>query len=348
MEELTPEQKLEVENLIIEACNHNYFNGTLKYTLQQVYNAFKDDSIWITELREPYRVSFIERSIQQKRKEDYEKTLITFVNYLLKNPFKLSENKATLAIYGGFARSAFLAWSQCQKDFLDDLSLFKDDINDLDISINYMNGKDIDENIFERDVRIIIDELNEVAVKLNLAHRFTADVRKGMLVEKHIDNNCYRKGETSYKSGDFFTYLVKFISEPIKGEKTISWGEVVYLDITTHIKNDTLDADVNNLVLYYDDGFKFKLRKPVMVNNQPLTLEQVKENVFTRQFIPIELEDYSKYPTRSDCLKAVNKLYNRWKHLEDSGWKVHPDHPYKDYADKKMEIIEYYAKKIHH
>ena len=121
METLGSLQKDKIIDLILKDPNHIYvYNSTGRkdgdYTTKQVYEAFKDDEYWYA-VHEDICVRFYEQHAKQQCKKDRKDALVMLAHYILKHHwcFGSLENRASIGIYGGFARSALRAYLICKK-----------------------------------------------------------------------------------------------------------------------------------------------------------------------------------------------------------------------------------------
>lgn len=150
-----------------------------------------------------------------------------------------------------------------------------------------------------------------------------------------VDFNFRRKGETSHRQGAFFNFTVTFgTCKSYTGKYSKLEGRPVVLDVTTMIHQDWSDADVNNLVFYYDhkrQKCRLALRKQIQLpGTGPITLQQIEDHVEKRQFraIPVHLGlvrqmggDFEYFERRYFQLKRrIEKLHSR-------GWIQDPAQP---------------------
>jgi len=352
-----------VEALVIAEVNNNYYHQVSekkprcdgKWTIEQVYEMFKDDPIWHVSLHtECGRVGFRERKEKQTNEKNRNFTMMLFAHYVTKHSWKLNFTGANIVVYGGFARSAMLAWNACKtsiyetmlcckrwgipKDvaklitmpiletWCDDFTWFRDKVRDLDLLVSYHNGYKPAEHMFGADVRIITKILNELCERESSVHSYTPDIDRCMTVSKTVDRNCHRRGETSHRYGDYFNYLVRFDAPEYVGEKVTRWSSGVDLDITTMIDNDQSDCDVNNLVFYFDfkrQIFRFGQRKQIRYPEGLLTLARIEQQVVKRQFRHVFL-DYKHFDSYDKFYKLYNRLRIRASNLEYAGWKQDP------------------------
>jgi len=356
--------KKEIEKLIIENNNNMYFydedNSKAnfrrdgKWTVDKVYELFKEDPLWHVKLDTKHRsVTFREHNEKITNKKNKNFTMMLFAHYIVKHKWLLSGN-ATIVIYGGFARSAMIAWNACKTSiyetilcckyvgiprdvariitrllldtWCDDFTWFRDKVNDLDMLVTYKDHKPSDYE-FEDDVNKIQYILDALCARTKgCVHSYTSNIDRCMTVRKLIDRNCHRRGETSHRDGDYFNYLVEFDSPEHVGEKVTRWSESINLDITTLIDNDQSDCDVNNLVFYFDfklDRFRFGLRKQIRYPEGWLTLKKIENQVIKRQFrhIPLNYKKFSSYKKFSKSY-ILHKV--RAQNLEYAGWKQDP------------------------
>jgi hypothetical protein len=369
-----------IEKLIIKEANHNYYHAKANtqydrkpridgiWTVDEVYDAFVDHPLWCVKKHndEFYEhVSFRERREKQTEKKNWHSTMMLIAHYITKHTWKLSQGSvANLVIYGGFARSAMIAWHACKcavyttilccklrrvprdvykmiltpvlDSWFDDFTWFQDKVRDIDILVSYHppTTKSLEDHTagrytpgtstaFYNDVNIIVDILAELCKRTpECVYEYTP---YDYTCERA---NLHREGQTSHRSGNFFNYLVSFYAPPYVGKKVTRNPRGIHLDITTMIANDTLDADVNNLVLYFDhkrQSFRFGLRKKVVFPSDsygpkgPLTLKQIESQVARRQFRPIPLDPKSFHtPEQFEYAKRIVKI--RLENLEYRGW----------------------------
>jgi len=357
--------KLEIEKLIIEQCNNMYyynkdkhkrdFRRDGKWTSDQVYEMFKDDPLWHVKLDKEYEsVTFRERNEKITNKKNRNFSMMLFAHYIVKHRWLLSNN-ATIVIYGGFARSAMIAWNACKTSiyetilcckrigiprdvariitrvvldtWCDDFSWFRDKVRDIDMLVSYHNKYKPNEYMFENDVTRIRNILDELCTRTKeCVHYYTDDLDRCMTVDKAFDRNCHRRGETSHRDGDYFNYLVTFGAPRYVGEKVTRWAPSINLDITTLIDNDQSDCDVNNLVFYFDfklQRFRFGLRKQLEYPEGLLTLKIIENQVVKRQFRHVPL-DYKKFSSYNKFYQSYRRHVLRADNLEYNGWKQDP------------------------
>lgn len=104
------------------------------------------------------------------------------------------------------------------------------------------------------------------------------------------------------------------------------------------------------LVVYYDFAakrFKFRTRKKIRFssNQTMMTVADIENNVMKRQFIPMEMANFSNYTSYEVCKRALQVLYNRWSNLEHVGWKVHPNYKYVEREKKMQEMESFFTRK---
>lgn len=357
---MTPNDKQKVIDFILKEPNNNYFNCKSRkdgiWSCQEVYDAFKDDSFWYVKLHKYGLVKFSERKLREITKKNKRMTMMTFVHYVTKQRWlfpRYDEPKTNgkIVIYGGFARSAFLAWYSCKqtiyesilcfkrykvpkdivkmilvpilRSWCNDFTWFKDKIYDIDMLVHYHN--DIPEtHEFESDVAYIRNILNKLCSKIESVYSYKPIINRCYSKSKNIDGNCRRNGETSHRDGDYYNYLVNF-SYSYKSELTRKYSKIA-LDITTMIDNDRNDLDVNNLVLYYDfkkQMFRFDQRKKIIIGGKVLTMKEIENNIVKRQFrrIPFYYKTFENY---KKFLEFYRTLEKRVSNMEYRGWKQDP------------------------
>ena len=367
--------------------NSNALRRDGEFTAEQVFEAFKDDPFWHVTYNDYGYVVFMQKDIHIQRKKDREFTMMKFIHYVLKHRWKLSRHEASIVFYGGFARSAMMAQIAYEENLaaftagckargvskgvlnemiqrrykgrFDNLEWFQDKVRDLDMLVTYRKvktGKAFrrytpDEIEFENDVYRIRSTLDELCRRTpDCVHRYEPDDEPCMCVrDRSIDRNCQRRGITSYREGDYFNYLVTFTSPAYKGKHFDHWGIAIELDITTMVEDKNLDADVNNLVFYYDfnaKDFKFAVRKPYTDSSGPLTVEKIKQNIKKRQFRMFN-PDYKKYENWSKFKRAYSRMRVRWENLVYYGFKPDPKYPnlldrnkYSKYYDKAKKYFD--------
>jgi len=358
---LTEQEKKEVEKLVIEHCNHNYvrvpdskgkdYRRDGKWSSEQVYEAFKNDPFWYVKHTDNI-VYFRERKEKEITKRDRQFTMMLFVHYITKHRWVFNKHRqANIVVYGGFARSAALAYISCMntmyesilcfkrykvpkdlakyiltpliKTWCDDFTWFKDGIHDIDLLVTYRDGYKPSMIEFNQDVIYIINVLNELCLRTpNCEYSF-----KSVIDSENVrDENPRRKGVTSHKEGNYFNYLAEFTANEYIGEKITECRKEIPLDITTMIDNDISDVNVNNLVLYYDrkiKNFRINQRKRINFREGPLTLKKIFNHIQRHMFRHVPL-DYRRFDTLQEFLKAYRILQIRVSNLEYRGWKQDP------------------------
>jgi hypothetical protein len=344
-----------IEDLVVKECNNNYIYTPDRkdgpYTAIQVYEAFKNDPFWYVHLEGDNEiVSFRERKEYEYYKKNREVTMLLFVKCVLRKKWKFD---APIYVYGGFARSAMMAWNACKtsiyafmicfqklfgpKDiskkigglildgWFDDFSWFRDEIEDIDLLIRHTAPCTY---YFDNEVQCIRDKLNKLHGYCKCIHYYEPKYHKCMTVDKTINLNCHKAGVSSHSDGEFLNQIIYFNSPAYEGEKVNHYGSTVKLDITTMIDKDNSDFDVNNLILFYDSGrYKFKQRKELSFpEGNHLTLKQIEENISIKQFRSIPL-DYKQFKTYSKYHKSYIKQKSRASDLESRGWVQNSKYP---------------------
>jgi hypothetical protein len=377
---LSKKEKKQVEALILEECNNNYYNTSGqkttfhrrdgKWSAEQVYEAFKADPLWHVKLREGGSVSFRERKEKETSKKNWQSTMMLFVHHLTKHKWKLSMNAAQVVIYGGFARSAMIAWLSCRsamyeailcfrrwklpKDVLklilcpilrtwcNDFTWFRDKVRDIDVLVSYRYGYKPGESTFKNDVDIIRDNLDELCLEtLGCRYSYEEDIHD-CYSGKVWDGNSHRRGITSYREGDFYNYLVTFCAPPYKGKKVTRCTPSIHLDITTMVGYDRSDVDVNNLVLYFDTRlkrFKFGQRKTIVFPEGELRMKNIAQHIQRRQFRHVPL-DYKKFDSFKAFMTLFRQLDRRISDLEYRGWRQDSKYPKFDTKSREPEILK--------
>ena len=227
---------------------------------------------------------------------------------------------------------AVLIGKQLLKGWFQDLSWFQDEINDIDMLVSYHEIKFRD---FENDARIIRDILNNICIK-NSTYAYEPHEVQCMVANKIMDWNFHKRGESSFKDGDFYTYLASFHSTKDRGEKFPCFAKPIDLDITCMIQDAHLDADVNNLIFYFDfrqSRFKFTTRKRGITD-----LRSIEYNISKMQFKIFPL-DYKNFTSFDRFQKEYWNLHCRWDNLIYKGWKLLP-------CDKEVDIKRIFNKDI--
>ena len=357
---MIPEDKQTVIDLILKEPNNNYFyhdnRKDGKWSVQEVYEAFKNDSFWHVKLYEYGYVKFLERKIWETTKKNKRMTMMAFVHYVTKHRWVFHRYGDTqvdgkIVIYGGFARSAMLAWHSCKqtiyesilcfkrykvpkdivkmilvpilRSWCDDFTWFRDKIYDIDMLVHYHNDTP-EAYEFEYDVGYIRNVLNKLCSKIESVYSYKPIIDQYYSNSKSVDRNCHRKRETSHNSGNYYNYLVNF-SYSYESEFTRKYSNIE-LDITTMIENDRSDLDVNNLVLYYDfkkKMFRFDQRKEIIIAGRVLTIKEIENNIIKCQFRHIPI-DYKSFKTYYEFLEFYRRLEMRISNMEYRGWKQDP------------------------
>lgn len=334
------------------------------YRKKDILRAFKDDPVWdVKDFLDT--VIFRERTVEKECERRYEQGIFLLVHYILKHSWRLSQTNATIVLYGGFARAAMGANIRARhsltvlygilkrkgmcRDLRDlivkglfysrfnDASWFDVDVSfdgvasslvshkvrDLDLLVTYAGRHRPTENEYGRDARILRNILG-TQLRLRTDYNYDPYIGPG----REIDTNFHRKGQRSHIAGDFYTYLISYTSKQVDGKYISRQAPSIDLDVTTMIENDFLDADVNNLVFYFDFAkrdFRFALRKQTRVQEvdsatgrpnpkRPLTLNDVMNNVANKKFITFP-------PNATIGMREWGRLKSRWTELERRGWK---------------------------
>ncbi len=336
-----------------------------KWTIEQVYDAFVDDPIWHVKKDDYGYVSFRERKEKETYKKNRQFTMMLFVHYITKHTWKLTNSSANLVIYGGFARSAMIAWHACKSavyttilccqrirvsrdvykmiaillldTWFRDFTWFQDKVRDVDILVSYHNRyKPGGPYEFKWDVWKIVKILGELCSRTpECAHSFIKE-------DKYGERNCRRRGQTSHRSGEYYNYLAYFESPDYVGEKVTRYSSTIQLDITTMIENDQSDTDVNNLVLYFDHArqtFRFGQRKKIVFREGVLTLKQIESHVARRLFRHVPM-DYKAFGSFQSFKKVHDNILRRISNLEYRHWKQDPNFPMIDPRNYESTLVK--------
>jgi hypothetical protein len=351
---LNPEQKQEVIQSFTNYgwCDRYTTNGP--YPIRQVYASFKNDPEWIVTYMNPKQsyawIDFEEVESHNIQKKQYQSAWVMITHRLITGLWGLPmcRDPTELVIYGGFARSALIAYTTCKSaiykfmlcwrkmtgcriqpdvaklicgpiiaSWFDSMVYFQDKINDIDVLVNYDEKPTEDQ--FRMTVNTIREEISGMfRNKQNTGYSYNYNMNDG-----GFDRNCCREGETSHKTGDYFNYAVYFDQDKHKGKHFKHTGKQIKLDITALIDSDQSDVDINNVVLYFDrtkGRFRFRQRKKLMYWGPELTMEQIVKSLMTRTFRPVVLK-FKAFDSIAVFEKFYLVQYYRIKRLEDQGWK---------------------------